>query len=150
MDQIVLLFRFTSSHVDYMSTDSVDLQILQELRKIRESLVEEPAPSTPPPAPPKGFMNEFIQFLNKHGIVGLAIAFIMGGAVKDLVSALVADVFMPLITFFIPEGGWREAVWGLGPIVFKVGHFAGTMLDFVVIAIIVFLMMRQLEKTNLK
>ena len=133
-----------------MSTDSVDLQILQELRKIRESLVEEPAPSTPPPAPPKGFMDEFIQFLNKYGIVGLAIAFIMGGAVKDLVSALVADVFMPLITFFIPEGGWREAVWELGPIVFKVGHFAGTMLDFVVIAIIVFLMMRQLEKTNLK
>ncbi len=133
-----------------MSTDSVDLQILQELRKIRESLVEEPAPSTPLPAPPKGFMNEFIQFLNKHGIVGLAIAFIMGGAVKDLVSALVADVFMPLITPFIPEGGWREAVWGLGPIVFKVGHFAGTMLDFGVIAIIVFLMMRQLEKTNLK
>ncbi len=133
-----------------MSTDSVDLQILQELRKIRESLVEEPAPPTPPPAPPKGFLDEFIQFLNKYGVVGLAIAFIMGGAVKDLVSALVADVFMPLITFFIPEGGWREAVWGLGLIVFKVGHFAGTMLDFVVIAIIVFLMMKQLEKTNLK
>ncbi len=133
-----------------MSTDSVDFQILQELRKIRESLVEEPAPSTPLLAPPKGFLNEFIQFLNKHGIVGLAIAFIMGGAVKDLVSALVADVFMPLITFFSPGGGWREAVWGLGPIVFKVGHFAGTVLDFIVIAIIVFLMMRQLEKTNLK
>jgi len=132
-----------------MSTDSVDLQILQELRKIRESLVEEPAP-TPPPVPPKGFMNEFIQFLNKHRIVGLAIAFIMGGAVKDLVSALVADVFMPLITPFIPEGGWREAVWGLGPIVFKVGHFAGTVLDFIAIASIVFLMMKQLEKTNLK
>lgn len=133
-----------------MSTDSVDLQILQELRKIRESLVKEPAPPTPPPTPPKGFLDEFIQFLNKYGIVGLAIAFIMGGAVKDLVSALVADVFMPLITFFIPEGGWREAVWGLGPIVFKVGHFAGTMLDFVVIAIIVFLMMKQLEETILK
>jgi len=133
-----------------MSTDSVDLQILQELRKIRESLVKEPAPPTPPPAPPKGFLNEFIQFLNKHGVVGLAIAFIMGGAVKDLVSALVADGFMPLITFFIPEGGWREVVWGLGPIVFKVGHFAGTMLDFIVIAIVVFLMMKQLEKTNLK
>ncbi len=133
-----------------MSTDSVDLQILQELRKIRESLAKEPAPLTPPPAPPKGFLNEFIQFLNKHGVVGLAIAFIMGGAVKDLVSALVADVFMPLITFFIPEGGWREAPLKLGPIVFKVGHFAGTMLDFIVIAIIVFLMMKQLEKTNLK
>ena len=133
-----------------MSTDSVDLQILQELRKIREGLVKEPAPPTPPPAPPKGFLNEFIQFLNKHGIVGLAIAFIMGGAVKDLVSALVADVFMPLITFFIPDGGWREVPLKLGPIVFKVGHFAGTVLDFIVIAIIVFLMMKQLEKTNLK
>ena len=133
-----------------MSADSVDLQILQELRRIRESLVEEPASPTPPPAPAKGLMSEFIQFLNKHGVVGLAIAFIMGGAVKDLVSALVADVFMPLITFFIPEGGWREAVWALGPIVFKVGHFAGTVLDFMVIALIVFLMMRQLEKTNLK
>ena len=99
-----------------MSTDSVDFQILQELRKIRESLVEEPAPSTPLPAPPKGFMNEFIQFLNKHGIVGLAIAFIMGGAVKDLVSALVADVFSarappssPRVAGERPSGAWAPS-----------------------------------------
>ena len=70
-----------------MSTDSADLQILQELRKIRKSLVEDPAPPTPSPAPTKGILNEFTQFLNKHGVVGLAFAFIIRGAVKDLVSA---------------------------------------------------------------
>lgn len=63
-----------------------DKEILSELVKIRELL--EPKPAPPAPEKPKGFANEFMAFINKHGIVGVAIAFIIGGAVKDLISAL--------------------------------------------------------------
>ncbi|NIU84291.1 MAG: large conductance mechanosensitive channel protein MscL, partial [Candidatus Thorarchaeota archaeon] len=58
----------------------------------------------PPPATPKGFQEEFLDFLNKYGVIGLAIAFIIGGAAGRLVSALVDDILMPIITFFIPGG----------------------------------------------
>jgi large conductance mechanosensitive channel len=89
-------------------------------------------------------------FLNKYGVIGLAIAFIIGGAAGALVSALVSDLLMPVITFFIPGGAWREAVLALGPIQLSIGHFVGAMIDFLVIALVVFVLMKQLQKTGLK
>jgi large conductance mechanosensitive channel len=129
-----------------MSSD-VQRQMLEELQKIREAV--EPKPAPPPPAP-KGFREEFMEFLNKYGVIGLAIAFIIGGAAGALVSALVADLLMPVITFFIPGGAWREAVLALGPIQLSIGHFVGVMIDFLVIALVVFVLMKQLQKTGLK
>ncbi len=57
---------------------------------------------------------------------------------------------MPVVTFFIPGGAWREATLALGPIVLSIGHFTGALLDFIIIAVIVFMIMGQLKKTSLK
>jgi large conductance mechanosensitive channel len=130
-----------------MSTEKLQEKMLEELQKIREAVEPKPAPPTPPP---KGFVAEFTAFLNQYGVIGLAIGFIIGGAAGALVSALVGDILMPIVTFFIPGGAWREAVWTLGPIVLSTGHFIGALIDFVVIAIVVFLMMKQLTRTGLK
>lgn len=132
-----------------MSEESVDREILRELQKISESLAK-PTPPAPQPSPPKGLIDEFVQFLNKYGVVGLAIAIIMGSAVNKLVSALVNYIVMPVITFFIPRGNWREATLSLGPVKLLVGEFAGALLDFLIIALVVFFLMKQLQKTNLK
>ncbi|MCW3992654.1 MAG: MscL family protein [Candidatus Bathyarchaeota archaeon] len=121
--------------------------MLEELQKIREAVEPKPAP---PPPPPKGFSEEFMEFLDKYGIIGLAIAFIIGGAAGNLVSALVADILMPIITFFIPGGTWREAILILGPIQLSIGHFFGVIIDFLIIALVVFVLMKQLAKTGLK
>jgi large conductance mechanosensitive channel len=130
-----------------MSAENLQQQILEELRKIREGLEPKPAPPAPEP---QGFRAEFMAFLNKYGIIGLAIAFIIGGAAGALVSALVSDILMPILTFFIPGGGWREAIWIIGPIQLSIGHFVGALIDFVVIAVVVFILMKQLVKTGLK
>jgi len=124
---------------------STEEKMLEELRKIREAVEPKPAPP-----PPKGFREEFMAFLNKYGVIGLAIAFIIGAAAGRLVTALVSDILMPIITFFIPGGGWRGAVWEIGPIKLAVGDFAGTLIDFLIIALIVFIVMKQLAKTGLK
>jgi large conductance mechanosensitive channel len=130
-----------------MATSDFEKKMLEELQKIRAAV--EPKP-TPPPAPPKGFGEEFMDFLNKYGIIGLAVGFIIGGAAGALVSALVGDILMPIITFFIPGGGWREAILALGPIELSIGHFVGTLIDFLVIAVVVYVVMKQLKKTGLK
>ena len=130
-----------------MSIDNTQEKMLEELRKIREAVDPKPIP---PPPPPKGFMAEFIDFLNKHGVIGLAIAVIIGGAAGNLVSALVGDILMPIITPFIPEGAWREAVLTLGSIQLSIGHFTGALLDFVIMALVVYFLMKQLTKTGLK
>lgn len=121
--------------------------MLEELQKIREAVEPKPAPPSPPP---KGFWEEFMDFLTKYGVIGLAIGFIIGGAAGSLVSALVGDILMPIITFFIPGGKWREAILTLGPMQLAIGHFVGALMDFLIIAIVVFALMKQLKKTGLK
>ena len=130
-----------------LSSNDLQEAILRELQKIREAVEPKPAPPAPPA--PSGFRAEFMAFLTKYGIIGLAIAFIIGGAAGALVSALVSDILMPIITFFIPGGGWREAIWMIGPIQLSIGHFVGTLIDFLVIALVVYVLMKQLVKTGL-
>ena len=131
-------------------SSNLDKEMLDELKAIREAVTPKPAPPAPPAPAPKGFIEEFTAFLNKYGIVGLAIAFIMGGATGKLVSALVSDIIMPFITFFIPGGAWQEATLTLGPIVLAGGHFVGVVIDFVIIAFVIFWLMKMVQKTSLK
>jgi large conductance mechanosensitive channel len=126
-----------------MLSPEVDDKILEELQKIREAVEPKPAPTAP--AAPTGFTAEFMAFLSKYGVIGLAIAVIIGGAAGSLVSALVSDILMPLLTFFIPGGAWREATLVLGPVVMLIGHFIGSLIDFLIIALVVFIIMKRIE-----
>ena len=129
-------------------SDDIQNKMLDELEKIRIAVEPKPAPPTPPA--PTGFVAEFQAFLSKYGVIGLAIAVIIGGAAGKLVSSLVADILMPIVTFFIPGGAWREATLTLGPIVLMVGSFIGNVVDFLIIALVVFVIMKQLEKSPIK
>ena len=130
-----------------MSDESFE-KLLEHVKVIRESV--EPKPTPPSPPAPTGFIAEFQVFLSKYGVIGLAIAVIIGGAAGKLVSSLVADILMPVVTFFIPGGAWREATLTVGPIVLMVGSFIGNVIDFLIIALVVFLVMKQLEKSPIK
>jgi large conductance mechanosensitive channel len=128
-------------------SEEVLKDILEEVKAIKELSIPAPAPPAPEP---KGLVEEFMVFLSKYSVVGLAVAFIIGGAAGRLVSALVTDIMMPVITFFIPGGAWQEATITLGPIVLSVGHFVAAVIDFLVIAFAVFWIMKLIEKTPLK
>ena len=125
--------------------DEESEKILGELRRIREAVEPKPAPPKP-----KGFWPEFVGFLERHGVIGLALAVIVGGAASRLVSALVSDILMPVLTFFIPEGGWRESIFAIGPVQIAIGHFVGALLDFLIISLVVFAIIKQLEKARTK
>ena len=84
-------------------------------------------------------LSEFREFLEEYKIMGLAVAFIIGVAATTLVQALVNDIVMPLITPFIPGGEWQSAKFSLGPVVISWGHFLGVLINFAVIALVVFL-----------
>jgi large conductance mechanosensitive channel len=83
-------------------------------------------------------MGEFIAFLKQYGVIGLAIAVVIGGKANAFVGALVEGVIMPIVTFFIPGGSWRTATLDLGPIHFLLGPVLGSGLDFVIVAWLVF------------
>ena len=130
-----------------LSSGDVEDRMLEELQKIREAVEPKPAP---PAEPAKGFRSEFREFLEKRNIIGLALAVIIGGAAGKLVSALVGDILMPVLTFYLPWGEWRTAAIPLGDQNILIGHFMGSILDFLVIALVIFMVMKQLEKAGLK
>ena len=83
-------------------------------------------------------MQEFISFLKQYGVIGLAIAVIIGGKANALVSALVDGVLMPIVTFFIPGGAWRTATLDIGSVHLLLGPVFGTAVDFLIVAWLVF------------
>lgn len=95
-------------------------------------------------------MQEFMDFLKKHQVVGLAVAFIMGGAASKLVTALVSDIIMPFIAVLVPGGDWRKMEFLLGPVKLLLGDFAGAVIDFVIIAIVIFMIVKVAIKEEKK
>jgi large conductance mechanosensitive channel len=88
----------------------------------------------------------FLEFVREQGVVGLAIGFILGGAVSKLVSALVEDLINPILGVILGAvGGLETAVFRVGAAEIKYGHFIGAMIDFVVIALVVYYVFKGIE-----
>ena len=80
---------------------------------------------------------EFKAFLLKENVLALAIAVVVGGALGKVVTAVVEDLIMPIVGFLTPQGAWRETVIGGGRLQFPVGDFASHLLNFVIVAFVV-------------
>src|SRR5467141_1650483 len=95
---------------------------------------------------------EFRDFLLKQNALALAIGVIIGSGMGRVVSSLVADLLMPVISLAIPSGDWRAAKIVLSestgpdgkPVVNSInyGTFMGSVVDFVIVAFVVFLIVR--------
>jgi len=98
----------------------------------------------------------FKEFLLKNNVLALAVAVIVGGAVGKVVSSLAADIIMPLIGPAIPGGNWRTATIEFGKRIgadgkevvntINIGTFFGSVVDFLIIAIVVYLITKALFK----
>ncbi len=97
----------------------------------------------------KGFMN----FIRKQGVVGLAVGFILGGAVSKVVTSLVEDIINPILGLILgAAGGLESAMLELGPVKIMWGSFASVIIDFLVIALVVYYGVKTLglDKLNKK
>ncbi len=84
-------------------------------------------------------MSDFVQFIRKQGVVGLAVGFILGGAVSKVVSALVTDIINPLLGVILNmAGGLKDAFIEVGTAKLMWGDFINTAVDFIVIALVVY------------
>ena len=84
-------------------------------------------------------ISEFKEFLKEYKVIGLAIALIIGLAATALVKSIVDNLVMPIITPFIPGGAWQTATFNIGPIVIGWGALLGAIINFIVIAFVIFL-----------
>lgn len=84
-------------------------------------------------------LTEFKEFLKEYKVIGLAVALIIALAATALVKSIVDNLVMPIVTPFIPGGGWQTATFNLGPIVIGWGALLGAIINFIIIAFVVFL-----------
>jgi len=98
----------------------------------------------------KHVLHGFMDFIREQGVVGLAVGFILGGAVSKFVSAIVEDLINPLLAPILgAKGDLVTAVWEIGPFEFKIGHFVATLIDFLVIAFVVYFGVKLLKLDKL-
>ena len=102
-----------------------------------------------PPAK-KSFKDEYIAFLIAFGIIGLAIAFVIGQAVSKVVNAFVKDIIDPTIGLVLPGSLNNMSATVIGiygvPSEFKYGDLISNIIEFIIIALLVFLAYKVLSK----
>ncbi|MDQ2658404.1 MAG: large conductance mechanosensitive channel protein MscL [Bacteroidota bacterium] len=92
-------------------------------------------------------LKEFKEFAMRGNVIDLAVAVIIGAAFGKIVNSVVNDLIMPLLNPLMPGGNWRNMEVGPG---IKIGSFAGTVLDFLFVAIAVFLLVQAINKLKKK
>ena len=85
-------------------------------------------------------VGEFRKFLKEYGVIGLALGVIIGGKAGELVAAVVDNLLMPVIGLALPGGEWKK--WAYGD--FKFGLVFAAFINFVVVAMFVFLIAKKL------
>ena len=132
-----------------MSALAKDDEILEELRRIRTLLEPKPAPPAPPPK--KGLWNEFMDFLSKYRVMGLAVAFIIGVYLGGLVNALVKDLILPIIGLVIPGlGDLATYEITFAQQIFRVGDFLAALITFIIVAFVIFLIVKVSKKWGIE
>lgn len=94
----------------------------------------------------KKVVGEFKEFISKGNIVDMAVGVIIGSAFGKIVSSLVNDIFMPLIGIIIGGLDFSKLTLTVGEAVIAYGTFIQNIVDFLIIALCIFMMIKILAK----
>jgi large conductance mechanosensitive channel len=84
-------------------------------------------------------MKGFVNFIREQGVVGLAVGFILGGAISKVVSSLVNDIINPLLGVLLGStGNLDQVALTVGANKIMLGNFINVVIDFVVVALVVY------------
>jgi large conductance mechanosensitive channel len=93
-------------------------------------------------------MKEFKAFVMRGNVVDLAVAVIIGGAFGKIVTSLVSDIIMPVIGLIIGGIDFSGLAFTLGSAKVTYGNFISNIIDFIIIALVIFLIIKFID--NLK
>jgi large conductance mechanosensitive channel len=91
-------------------------------------------------------LREFKEFAMRGNVMDLAIAVIIGGAFGAIVTSLVNDILMPLIGLLLGGINFSEMAIQVGNAVIKWGAFVQAVINFIIIAFVVFLIVRAINR----
>lgn len=95
----------------------------------------------------KNFFREFKEFIARGNMLELAVAVILGGAVGAIIKSLVNDILMPLIGMALGGNGVAEWKVTVGTATLSYGLFIQAIINFVIIGLVLFIIIKAMNKT---
>lgn len=79
-----------------------------------------------------------MDFIREQGVVGLAIGFVLGGAVSKTVTSLVDNIINPVVGLLMGKVNLTDRMTVIGNASIKWGAFISTIIDFIIVAAVVY------------
>ncbi len=95
-----------------------------------------------------GFIKEFKEFALKGNIVDLAIAVIMAGAFGKIITALTDSIIMPIISMLLGKANFKDIAFTANHTIFPVGLLIQAIIDFLLIALVLFMIIKGINRMN--
>ena len=96
----------------------------------------------------KNFMNEFKEFISRGNVMDMAVGIIIGGAFTAIVTALVDSILMPIIGAITGGHSVEQMAWKVGDASIGYGAFIQAVINFLLVAWVLFLIIKALNKAK--
>ena len=97
-----------------------------------------------------GLIAEFKQFIARGNVMDMAVGVIVGGAFKAIADSLTQDILMPFIGIFVGEDTFADLMLEIGGAEIKYGSFLQSVLNFIIMAFVVFCLIKALNRFHRK
>ena len=98
----------------------------------------------------KQFFHEFKQFIARGNVMDMAVGVIVGGAFSNITNSLINDIIMPFIGIFVSEASFANLSVTIGAAQITYGNFIQAVINFLVMALVVFCLVKGLNKLHRK
>ncbi|MCI2058135.1 MAG: large-conductance mechanosensitive channel protein MscL [Oscillibacter sp.] len=97
-----------------------------------------------------GFFAEFKKFIARGNVMDMAVGVIVGGAFKAIADSLTADIIMPIVGIFVQAESFSKLSLTAGGAVITYGNFIQAVLNFLIMALVVFCMVKAINRFHAK
>lgn len=97
-----------------------------------------------------GFLAEFKTFIARGNVMDMAVGVIIGGAFSNITNSLINDIVMPVLGIFTSSVSFAELSVNIGPAVVAYGNFIQAVLNFLIMAFVVFCLIKAINKLHRK
>jgi large conductance mechanosensitive channel len=105
----------------------------------------------------KQIAKEFREFAVRGNVIDMAVGVIIGAAFGKIATSLTNDVIMPPISMLLGSGKFEGLTWVLRPeldgkpaVILNLGTFVTTVLDFMIVAFVIFMLVKQINRLKAK
>lgn len=97
-----------------------------------------------------GLLSEFKTFIARGNVMDMAVGVIIGGAFSNITNSLINDIVMPILGIFTDSISFAELAVKIGPAVITYGNFIQAILNFLIMALVVFCMVKTINSFHRK